>query len=72
MLDLKWLVENRTAVEQMLADRGSALDLSRGDPGPSTPSGGRFSRRSSSSATARRSAARRSHGGDAPARTPPT
>jgi seryl-tRNA synthetase len=32
MLDLKWLVENRAAVEQMLADRGSTLDLSRGDP----------------------------------------
>ena len=32
MLDLKWVVENRAAVEQMLADRGGTLDLSRGDP----------------------------------------
>ena len=32
MLDLRWVVENRAAVEQMLADRGGTLDLSRGDP----------------------------------------
>jgi seryl-tRNA synthetase len=32
MLDLKWVVENRAAVEQMLAGRGGTLDLSRGDP----------------------------------------
>ena len=32
MLDLKWVVENRAAVEQMLAERGGTLDLSRGDP----------------------------------------
>ena len=32
MLDLRWVVENRAAVEQMLADRGGALDLSLGDP----------------------------------------
>jgi seryl-tRNA synthetase len=32
MLDLKWVVENRAAVEQMLADRGGTLDLSHGDP----------------------------------------
>jgi seryl-tRNA synthetase len=32
MLDLKWVVENRGAVEQMLAERQGALDLSHGDP----------------------------------------
>jgi seryl-tRNA synthetase len=32
MLDLRWVVENRAAVEQMLADRGGTLDLSQGDP----------------------------------------
>src|SRR5262249_19030286 len=32
MLDLKWVVENRAAVEEMLSARGAALDLSRGDP----------------------------------------
>ena len=32
MLDLRWVVENRAAVEEMLAARGAALDLSRGDP----------------------------------------
>jgi len=32
MLDLRWVVENRALVEQMLADRGGTLDLSRGDP----------------------------------------
>jgi seryl-tRNA synthetase len=32
MLDLRWVVENRAAVEEMLASRGTALDLSRGDP----------------------------------------
>jgi seryl-tRNA synthetase len=32
MLDLKWVVENRAAVEQMLAERGGTLDLSHGDP----------------------------------------
>ncbi len=32
MLDLKWVVENRGALEDMLAARGATLDLSRGDP----------------------------------------
>src|SRR5258706_2728586 len=32
MLDLRWAVENRAAVEEMLASRGASLDLSRGDP----------------------------------------
>ena len=32
MLDLRWVVENRAAVEAMLASRGASLDLSRGDP----------------------------------------
>jgi seryl-tRNA synthetase len=32
MLDLKWVVENRGAVEQMLAERQGTLDLSLGDP----------------------------------------
>jgi seryl-tRNA synthetase len=32
MLDLRWVVENRAAVEETLAARGAALDLSRGDP----------------------------------------
>src|SRR3954468_5131842 len=33
MLDLRWVVENRAAVEEMLAARGTTLDLSKGDPG---------------------------------------
>ncbi|HEV7499981.1 MAG TPA: serine--tRNA ligase [Vicinamibacteria bacterium] len=32
MLDLKWVADNRGDVEAMLAARGSALDLSLGDP----------------------------------------
>ena len=32
MLDLKWVVENRERVQEMLSARGAALDLSRGDP----------------------------------------
>src|SRR5690349_8478980 len=32
MLDLRWVTENRAAVEAMLAARGATLDLSRGDP----------------------------------------
>jgi len=32
MLDLRWVVENRAAVEEMLAARGASLDLSQGDP----------------------------------------
>ena len=32
MLDLRWVVENRSGVEQMLAERGGTLDLSHGDP----------------------------------------
>jgi seryl-tRNA synthetase len=32
MLDLRWVVENRGAVEEMLAARGGTLDPSKGDP----------------------------------------
>jgi len=32
MLDLRWVVDNRGAVEDMLAARGASLDLSKGDP----------------------------------------
>jgi seryl-tRNA synthetase len=32
VLDPRWVVENREAVETMLADRGQSLDLSQGDP----------------------------------------
>ncbi len=32
MLDLRWVVDNRGLVEDMLAARGASLDLSRGDP----------------------------------------
>ena len=32
MLDLRWVVENRAAVDEMLAARGASLDLSQGDP----------------------------------------
>jgi seryl-tRNA synthetase len=32
MLDLRWVADNRERVQEMLAARGTTLDLSRGDP----------------------------------------